>query len=69
MPLFNYRCAKCDAEFEMLIFGDEKPTCPQCGSHKADQLLTRPAPPPQLGDPAPACQACGSFGACPGHPG
>lgn len=67
MPLFNYHCTQCDADFELLIFGAEEPTCPHCGSHQAEKRLTRPAPPPQMGDPAPACQACGSFGACPGR--
>lgn len=67
MPLFNYHCSGCGDEFEMLLFGDEPPACPSCGSQDVAQRLSRVAPPPQMGDPAPACQACGQFGMCPGH--
>jgi putative FmdB family regulatory protein len=34
MPLFEYKCAECEAEFELLIRGDGSPVCPYCNSLK-----------------------------------
>ncbi|MBQ3453290.1 MAG: zinc ribbon domain-containing protein, partial [Thermoguttaceae bacterium] len=34
MPVYEYRCAKCQAEFELLIRGSQTPACPECGSKK-----------------------------------
>ena len=31
MPLYEYSCQKCSRKIELLIRGDEKPVCPQCG--------------------------------------
>ncbi len=28
MPLFDFRCKKCGAEFEALVLGGIKPSCP-----------------------------------------
>jgi putative FmdB family regulatory protein len=30
MPVYEYACRKCGHEFEELVFGDEKPACPNC---------------------------------------
>ncbi len=44
MPLYEYHCAKCDANVELLIRNaEEKPTCPTCGGVKLDKLLSVPA--------------------------
>lgn len=40
MPLFEYACSKCDTEFELLIRGEDKPECPDCGSRKLDKLMS-----------------------------
>lgn len=32
MPIFEYKCPKCNIEFEKLVFGKDEVTCPQCGS-------------------------------------
>lgn len=32
MPLFEYKCEKCGADFELLIFGNETAKCEKCGS-------------------------------------
>jgi putative FmdB family regulatory protein len=32
MPIYEYSCASCDNEFEVLVRGSEKPACPDCGS-------------------------------------
>ncbi len=31
MPIYEYSCNKCNHGFEILIRGDEKPLCPECG--------------------------------------
>jgi len=40
MPIFEYHCAKCDKEFEMIVFRDEKITCPTCNGKKVKKLLS-----------------------------
>jgi len=45
MPLFEYHCEGCDAEFELLIRGDESPACPECGQSRVDHLISAPAAP------------------------
>lgn len=42
MPMYEYRCAKCGHEFEELVFGDEAPACPACGTGETEKLLSRP---------------------------
>lgn len=32
MPIFEYACRSCEHEFEALVFGDEKASCPKCRS-------------------------------------
>jgi len=31
MPLYEYKCEKCEHVFERLVFGDDPVDCPQCG--------------------------------------
>ena len=44
MPLYGYRCATCDKEFELLVRVSDTPACPTCGSTVLTQLVSRPAP-------------------------
>ncbi|RMD52065.1 MAG: zinc ribbon domain-containing protein [Nitrospirae bacterium] len=32
MPIYEYRCKKCNRDFEKLVYREEKITCPACGS-------------------------------------
>lgn len=32
MPIYEYRCDKCQHDFEKLVFGQEEVVCPTCGS-------------------------------------
>ncbi|HEY9108613.1 MAG TPA: zinc ribbon domain-containing protein [Roseateles sp.] len=41
MPLFDFHCQACQAEFERLVRGSEPPTCPQCGSTALTKLLVK----------------------------
>ncbi|MCS7281378.1 MAG: zinc ribbon domain-containing protein [Desulfobacterota bacterium] len=40
MPIFEYSCLKCGEEFECIIFKDEKPECPKCGSLEAEKKMS-----------------------------
>jgi putative FmdB family regulatory protein len=40
MPLFEYRCLACHAEFELLIRGGAQPVCPSCGAVSLEKLLS-----------------------------
>ena len=44
MPLFDYHCSACDAEFELLVRASTVPTCPQCGSTALEKCVSRLAP-------------------------
>jgi putative FmdB family regulatory protein len=42
MPLYEFRCPKCGAEFEHIVFcTDEDPVhCPMCGASDPERLLS-----------------------------
>lgn len=40
MPLYEYRCLACEAEFECLVRDGVAPPCPSCGSQSLERLLT-----------------------------
>ncbi|MFC2061311.1 zinc ribbon domain-containing protein [Elusimicrobiota bacterium] len=41
MPVYEYNCLKCSNKFEfLLISGDEKIACPECGSEKLEKLFS-----------------------------
>ncbi len=40
MPIFEYRCEKCDEAFETLVMGKEIPECPGCHGTKLERLLS-----------------------------
>jgi putative FmdB family regulatory protein len=44
MPLFDYHCTACAADFELLVRASTVPTCPQCGSTAVDKCISRIAP-------------------------
>ncbi|MBL8855002.1 MAG: zinc ribbon domain-containing protein [Planctomycetaceae bacterium] len=54
MPIYEYRCQSCQAEFEVLVRGSEKPECPKCESKKLERRLSVVASPGSGGgDPQP----------------
>lgn len=73
MPIYTYRCAACDAEFEQLVRSDTKVTCPECHGGKLERLISLTARPASSGKPAdfsrlgppPGGGCCG--GACHSH--
>ena len=44
MPLFDYHCTACQADFELLVRSSDTPTCPQCGSTALDKTISKVAP-------------------------
>jgi putative FmdB family regulatory protein len=43
MPIFEYRCSKCDEVFEELVLSRNTATvkCPSCGGQKVQPLISR----------------------------
>jgi putative FmdB family regulatory protein len=44
MPLYSYRCRKCEKDVELLINFEDTPVCPTCGSQNLERLVSRTAP-------------------------
>lgn len=75
MPLYDFRCRDCRAEFEALVNSSraEGLTCPRCGGRSLSRLISRFALSRQLtpcGTPsAEAAPSCGfnaaAIGGCP----
>ncbi len=40
MPLYEYKCAKCDKSFEILQRNNEKVVCPDCGEKSLEKLFS-----------------------------
>ncbi len=45
MPIFNYHCADCHADFELLVLSGSTPACAQCGSLRLEKQVSRVAAP------------------------
>ena len=43
MPVYEYRCPKCESEFELLVRMSETPKCPNCGNKKLVKHMSAPA--------------------------
>jgi len=63
MPIFEYLCKACDHEFETLIFGDEKASCPKCHSRtlapKLSLFAVATKSTSASAGPVGACGSCG----------
>jgi putative FmdB family regulatory protein len=44
MPLFDYHCPQCNADFELLVRASTVPVCPHCGSTALEKCISRIAP-------------------------
>ena len=42
MPIYEYRCTRCDASFEKLVFSGEEQDieCPECGSREVEKKMS-----------------------------
>jgi putative FmdB family regulatory protein len=43
MPIYEYLCQRCDQEFEVLLRGSEKASCPSCGGKQLTKKFSVPA--------------------------
>ena len=68
MPIYEYACNTCNEEFEELVFGDDVPPCPHCGSGKTRKLMSRPCYHMAGGDGY-VSSSSGGGGACAGCSG
>ena len=40
MPIFEYHCAACGNDFELLVLGSDVPACPRCESEDLEKKLS-----------------------------
>ena len=40
MPIYEYKCNKCEKVFETLVLGNDVPACPACSSQDLSRLLS-----------------------------
>jgi putative FmdB family regulatory protein len=71
MPIYEYRCERCQDEFEQLVFASDTPACPACGATELKKLMSAHAVGKSQASAAPAAGGCGSceFGAGSGRCG
>jgi putative FmdB family regulatory protein len=63
MPIFEYICQECDHEFEAIVLGQQKATCPKCESKKLKQQISKFAVSgSEKSAPSAAASPCGSCG-------
>ena len=43
MPIYDYKCQTCGAEFDALVKLGQTPDCPGCGGNDLEKLLSLPA--------------------------
>jgi putative FmdB family regulatory protein len=70
MPLFEFVCETCKTSREILVRGDEKPVCPECGSSRMRKQASAFAPLSSSEGASTPCSAASSCcqraeGACP----
>lgn len=68
MPIFEYACGACKKEFEELVFGEQTPACPHCGSDKVVKLMSASAIKTE-GNDMPGLGAMPPMGGCGGGGG
>ena len=63
MPIFEYICKECQHQFEALIYGKEKASCPKCQSKKLEpQVSVFAVSAKSNSAPAMSAGPCGSCG-------
>ncbi len=40
MPIFEYKCMKCNEEFECIVLGGDTVTCPECNTKKVKRKMS-----------------------------
>ena len=63
MPIYEYVCQDCGHEFEYLVRGSERPSCPACEKGSLTKKMSVPAAHVAGGGELPQCPS-GSCGSC-----
>jgi len=62
MPIYEYKCCKCEEDFEKLVFGKQKVTCPKCNSDNIKKKMSTFAmsgvEKPFAGSSSASCSSC-----------
>lgn len=61
MPIYEYVCARCKHAFEALVYGAERPRCPECAGNELEKQFSAFAP---RGEASPERGALGPCGSC-----
>jgi len=64
MPIYEYTCQGCQRDFELLIRGQERPECPECGGLKLEKRLSVPAAHTATASNLPVCAPPSPGGGC-----
>jgi len=67
MPMYEYRCRECNAEFELIVFSSTTPACPDCQSEDLDKQLSGFSVGKSVPGNRHACDGCGSADDCIGN--
>ncbi|RMG74142.1 MAG: zinc ribbon domain-containing protein [Nitrospirae bacterium] len=65
MPVYEYICNSCGAEFEKLVFGSQKVNCPNCNSDdlkKKFSVFGMSGVEKPFAGSSSGCSSCGSSG-------
>lgn len=69
MPLYEYRCEKCQERFEALVRADTEVACPACKSHDLKKEFSVFAVNAKGATASTPCgESCGAEGRCPMRP-
>ncbi|MBR5626446.1 MAG: zinc ribbon domain-containing protein [Thermoguttaceae bacterium] len=60
MPIYEYRCQKCNEEFELLVRRGTKLICPKCGDSRIKRQMSTTATPHSSSSASSDC-------VCPAH--
>jgi putative FmdB family regulatory protein len=65
MPIYDYKCSKCDSTSEILVHSMESHAvnCPECGSGDMEKLITTSYS-FRMGSQAPGTTCCGQTERC-----
>jgi len=68
MPIYEYHCPECGADFERLVRGQASVACPTCQSDSVERRFSVPAPPQGRagGRGLPVAKPSGGGGGCGG---
>jgi len=62
MPMYEFVCSHCHAQFEELLSRDAKASCPKCNSAQVERVLSRVSIGSSSSESAALPSACGRCG-------